>query len=348
MPDADPEVLLLAYVQAKADGDEKTAASIREMMPEPEPAEEMADDSPVLDPSTEWPTPSRDTALAGKDGHSFARLIADAQSYGAETLWELVRESLRGYGGIGPIPNPSRLSRLSESLAAVNGTAELMGRTRVREMHDRALQSGGLSKFADDSPLSTFADPPSRSVIDTPESALAYFESLTPKLGVDPDRWIGEQRRKAFTLAVSTNKVLTNRIQEEIAKGLRENKSVADATSEISKRLEAAGVSRKNPQYAEMVYRTNAQDAFQTGMYEEGRHPDVEGVFPVWRYLIVDDRRTGDDHRPKGGRYYSAETPFARARGLRPWNCRCSMQWVDFMDWEEEQTRGAKVSRDYD
>lgn len=283
------------------------------------------------------------TSLAGKDGLRLTELIRGAKDYGVKTLWDLVRQSVKSYRGVGPILNQLQVNKVADSLAAVNATAELMGRARVREISERALESGGLSKFADDSPLSMFSDPPAQSVIDTPQAALAYFQSLVPKLGVDPERFLEDQRRKALTLAASTNKVLTEKIQEQIAKGLKENKSVADAVADIRANLDAAGVSPKNPQYAEMVYRTNAQDSFQTGVYEEGRHPDVADVLPVWRYLIVDDDRTGDDHRPKGGRYYPAHVPFSQARGPRPFNCRCGLQWVDFMDWEELQSKGAKM-----
>jgi len=242
----------------------------------------------------------------------------------------LVLQSVKTYKGVGPILSPQQVDKVAQSLAAVNSTAELMGRARVREMSERALSSGGLSKFADDYPLSMFADPPAASVIDTPEAALSYFQSLVPSIGVDPVRFITEQRRKAFTLAASTNKVLTEKIQEQIASGLRENKSVADAVADIRKHLDVDNVAGKyrTSGYAHLIYRTNAQDAFQTGQYEEGRHQDVEGIFPAWKYLIVDDSRTGDDHRPKGGRYYPAEIPFAIVRGKRPYNCILPSQYV--------------------
>lgn len=273
-------------------------------------------------------------------------MIFDAKNYGVDTLWSLVRESVKGYRGVGPLLDTVRVGKLAESLAAVNATAELMGRSRVREMQRRALESGGLSKFKDDVPWSTFADSPT-GVIDTPQAALDYFTRLVPKLGIDPERFVGEQKRKAFTLAASTNKVLTAKIQDVIRKGLGESKGVADVTAKITEALSLAGVTPRHKQYAEMVYRTNANDSFQTGLYEEGRHEDVREVFPAWRYLIVNDTRTGDDHRPKGNRYYPSEATFSDVRGKRPYNCRCSMQWIDFMDWEELVTRGVKMERSW-
>lgn len=282
-----------------------------------------------------------DTALAGKDGKELQRLITDSQSAGARILTDLTRDALKGYRGTGPLFNASQVAKLTASLAAVRSTGDLLGRSRVRELADRAMQAGGISKFAADVPFSTFAEPVG--IIDTPERAVDYFLSLFPSLGIDPQRYPDEQRRRAFTLAASTNQVLTEKVQQAIGQSLRDNKSVADATARITELLNQAGVSHRNPQYSEMVYRTNAHDAFQTGLYEEGRHADLAGVFPVWKYLGIRDGRQGADHEPKFDRHYPADATFADVRGNRPYNCRCSMQWVDFMDWEELQSKGVRV-----
>lgn len=283
------------------------------------------------------------TALAGKDGSTLERLIDQSQKAGAKLLWGLVRDAVKIYPGSGPLFNAEQLDAVAERIAAVRATGELLGRARVREVWERALQSGGLSKFAQDDPLTIFSPGLPHDILTTPEEALAYFTSLVPKLGVDPERFPFLQRRRAFTLAESTNQVLTAKVQQTIAEGLKQNKSVSEVANLISRQLEDVGVNPKNPQYAEMVFRTNAMDAFQTGTYEEGRHEDVRDVFPVWQYLGIEDNRTGSDHRPKIGKYYPAHANFEEVRGERPFNCRCNLKWVDYLDWDELRNAGARL-----
>lgn len=285
---------------------------------------------------------SPEVALAGKDGEALARLIRKTKAAGVKFLSQLTRDAVKRYRGLGPLFDATEEKRIAQSLATLNTTAELLGRSRVREMAERVAVAGDLSRFAEhDVPLSTFADGPG--VIETPQAAVDYFVTLVPKLGIDPERLEDEQRRRAFTLAKSTNEALTSRVQKIIAEGLAENRSAADVTADITGALDAIGTSKRNPQYAEMVYRTNAMDAFQTGVYEEGRHPDVAGLFPVWQYLGIDDERAGEDHRPKFGKFFDAAVPFALARGNRPYNCRCSMRWVDTYEWDDLYGRGARV-----
>lgn len=291
-----------------------------------------------IDP--DGPPASPEVALAGKDGAALARLVRTAKARGVKLLTDVVSSALASYRGSGPLLSDDDVSRLAEGYAAVNTYASLLGRTRVREMADRASSLGNLSTFADE-PLSTFAEP--ADALATPEAAVDYFLSLTPSLGIDPEREAGEQRRRAFTLAASTNDVLTRRVKEVVAKSLRENASAADSAAAIRRALDAAGVSARNPQYAEMVYRTNAMDAFQTGVYEEGRHPDVRDLFPAWQYLGIRDGRQGPDHEPKFDRYYPASAAFADVRGDRPYNCRCSLRWVDRFEWDDLRDKGARL-----
>lgn len=309
----------------------------------------MSDDQPASQPaasvtaSDDKKPASSEVALPGKDGAALSRLIRGSTDHGIKLLSGIVRGAIKRYGGVGPLLNHTEMAQLAESLAAVNSTADLLGRARVREMADRAATVGSLSRFADD-PLTGLDD---FGVMQTPQAAVDYFLSLVPTLGIDPQRYIGQQRRQAFTLAASANQALTNRIQNMIAEGMRNNVSRADTTARIQASLDAAGVSTRNPQYAEMVYRTNAMDSFQTGMYEEGRAPAVAHMFPVWQYLGINDHRAGADHRPKFDKFYPAEATFAQVRGNRPYNCRCSMRWVDRYEWEELRASGHAVETNW-
>lgn len=286
-----------------------------------------------------------EVALAGQDGKELARLLGQSKAFGVKTVADIVSGAVKRYRGNGPLLTRPEEMKLSEALAAVNSTADLLGRTRVREQADRATVWKGHHAPAD-IPFAAFADS-LPGVMATPEAALDYFLSLRPELGVDPKRYAGQQRRQAFTLAASTNQLLTEKIQKIIGESLRSNEGVADAQNKIRKALGAIGVSPNNPQYSEMLFRTNAMDSYQTGLYEEGSHPDVADTFPVWRYVIVDDERTGEDHRPKGGKYFPQSAAFADVRGDRPYNCRCSMQWCDAFEWEALKARGEHVESNW-
>lgn len=282
---------------------------------------------------------SGEVALAGQDGRELARLIRASKARGVKIMADVLSFGLVRYKGVGPVLIRPELDRLADAIASVNATAELLGRSRVREVASRATTWKGSHNGPEDVPFSSFADAPA-GVITSPDQAVEYFTSLHPKLGIDPDRFGPSMRRKAFTLAESTNKLLTAKVQDVIAKSMKGNAGAADATARIRDALTAAGVSPKNPQYAEMVFRTNAMDAFQQGVYEEGRNPDVADLFPAWEYLGIRDGRQGKDHEPKFGRFYPSHAAFSDVRGDRPFNCRCSMRWVDSFEWEDLRHTG--------
>lgn len=274
------------------------------------------------------------TALAGPNGQELARFVRGAKAGGIQTLTALTRtaiaRAIKAGGLRGRLFNSDELQQLAGAVAGLNAAADLWGRSRLRRLVDRTAK-----RFADDSP--------EQFVFGAPEQALDYFRGLTPKLGVDPERWTAQQRRRAFTVAESTEQVLTERIQAAIADAIRESRGVTAGSNAIDDLLEAAGVSPKNPQYAEMVFRTNYQDAAMTGFYEEMRAPDVRDEFVAWEYLGIEDSRTGDDHRPKIGKYYPADAPFADVRGPRVFNCRCSFAPLTREQWANLAAAGAKV-----
>lgn len=292
------------------------------------------------------PPASGEVALAGADGRELARLIRQSKAEGVATLARLAGQAVRRFARAGGPPTlftDAERQELADALAGVLATADLLGRARVRELADDALTHAGAHTLGDRAaPLRRFADSPGFR-IEPPEAALDYFRGLVPEIGVDPGRFGESMRRRAFTLAESTDQVLTERVRESIARSLAEGRGSADAQHDVGQLLAAAGVDPGNPQYPEMVFRTNAMDAYQQAAYEEARHPDLRGVFPVWQYVGIADGRQGKDHEPKFDRFYPAEAAFADVRGPRPFNCRCSLRWVDAFEWDELKAKGARV-----
>lgn len=212
----------------------------------------------------------------------------------------------------------------------------------LNDPHGEPVRVVPYERFAEDhDPFTVFADPiPSLA----PQSALDYFRRLVPTLGAAVTRYGPRLDRHAFTLAVASDQVLLDRVKAAIVRALTEGES---GTPDVQGILDAAGVSHRNPQYAEMVTRTNIMDAFVTGSQDEMLEPEMQEAFPVWEYLGIDDTRAGADHRPKFGRYYPAAAPFSAVRGPRVWNCRCCPNPVHRTLWAQLQGAGKRVESDW-
>lgn len=232
--------------------------------------------------------------------------------------------------------SPDELIALADMMAAVIATADLAGRARVREQW--TLASKRRSQFAE------------RSIPDRvlpPERALEFFRRLQPTIGVDPMRWGELMQRRAFTLAVDTEGVVLEKIQSLIADRLATGRGISATPTEIDEILDAAGISSRNPQYAEMVFRTNYMDASTAAVDEEKADPEVSEMFPVWRYSNPSDSRSRPSHAARNGRYYPASMPFAVVRGTDVGdvvNCRCDQVLIERGEWEELRRRGARLS----
>lgn len=281
---------------------------------------------------------SRDeVALAGPDGNRAAALLSAAKDHGTALLSDLtgraVARLLTNGGSRGAISAPvlfddAELAQLAGSLANTIATADLLGRARVHGW--RQVAEKRVKKFSEsDDPFASFADPIPPA---PPRLAVDYFRRLVPTLGLDPHRYGPLLDRHAFTLAVAADQVILEKVKEAIAARLEGRAEPGTATNEVQEILDAAGVSPKNPAYSEMVYRTNMMDAYNQGATAELQSPEMQEFFPVWKYEGILDSRTGDDHRPKIGRYYPVSAAFAEVRGPRVFSCRCSFTPVSKYD----------------
>lgn len=183
-----------------------------------------------------------------------------------------------------------------------------------------------------------------------PEKAVGYFKGLVPTLGTDPKFTADKHRRQAFTMAVATDKDLLTKVQATIRNRLETGEGISKTPRVIDQILQDAGVSPKNPGYSEMVWRTNAMDAYNTGAEEERQDPDVIETFPVWRYANPHDVRSRKEHAERAGKYYPATVSFfeVRGRGINDAaNCRCTSIPIDKWDWAELKGKGARIAAGY-
>lgn len=277
-------------------------------------------------------TPSPKIAIAGEDGQTAIHLVKAAMDDGKAVLESISRDAVERKlaGHTGPLFNADETELLAEAIASTNATAELLGRYRIRE---RVKTQDQGKRFAALTPTS---GPPLVKPL-PPEAALEHFRALMPSLSPIPG-FDERCRRTAFTLAVHTGEVMLRSMQDAIATALAEGRNGRKDVTDI---LTIAGVSPSNPQYADMVFRSNAVDALNAGFDDERQSPDVIEEFPAWEYLGIEDGREGDDHRPKFGNYYPANVTFAQARGPRLFNCRCSSRAISRREWARLVANGA-------
>lgn len=295
----------------------------------------------------EQPKAGSEIALAGKDGRAAAGLMQRCIDEGKAAL-ELVTRSVAERSLNNGVAQPFTAEErklIQDTLASTLATSELLGRSRVRERATKAEAAGGLFKLSEEIPFSTFAEVPRFGGIEPlpPVQAANYFNNLIPALNVDPRELAAAVERQAFTLSAATEDVILRRVQDSLGSNLIGG-GRSGGFQAVQSILDAAGVSPANPQYSEMVYRTNMMDAYNVGHQREMQTPDMQDMFPIWQYLGIDDGRQGSDHAPKFNKYYPSSASFAEVRGSRPYNCRCTANPIDKYTWEEDlKPAGARL-----
>lgn len=186
-----------------------------------------------------------------------------------------------------------------------------------------------------------------------PDNQAAQFQQRfgAEEVGISPYRFGAQQRRDAFTLAVTTDRTLLSSVQDIIRDRIQNGQDIKATKDVIEELLGQTRVSKQNSQYSEMVMRTNMLDAYNQGADEERMDPDVIDTFPVWKYSGIDDGREREEHKVHFGKYYPANVPFATVRDsvkLSPWNCRCTSIPIFKGEWESLKSSGAKIADGYE
>lgn len=228
--------------------------------------------------------------------------------------------------------NDAERTILARGIGQVRAIAEIVGRAKMQ------ASAAGIEFAKPDDAAKRLN--PKRAFKLHPRKALAYFRKLSPRRRLPlSQEWLDAHRIAAFRMAEVTEATVLKRVHSLVYDAIEEGKIT---TRDFKVSLEDLGVTSKNPQYAEMVFRTNALDSYNTGYYEEVRDdPDLGEYFPYWEYLVVDDDRLSDEHRAHvsegegGGPYFPASRSFDNVRGGRVFNCRCSFRWVDKYEAEE-------------
>lgn len=285
-------------------------------------------------------------ALADSPKRLLDPLLESAVYRGAKVLDKIGRaaiERLLKDGAVSLHTNSvftaEELQELIDTILAGVGTAELLGRARVRVRFVDKMRERG------EDPLNMFRIREDISP-QPPEKALDFFSRLVPSLGTDPGRFGDSLRRRAFTMASATSKTVLDKVQQVIRDRLATGKDFGSAPKEIDAILDEAGISRTNPQYSEMVFRTNVIDSYNQGFDDEIRDPEIQETFPVWMYSNPADTNSRKTHAAKDGKYWPSSVQFLAVRGTGiedAANCRCTPIMVDKWEWERLQQSGVKT-----
>lgn len=311
-------------------------------------------DAPEIKP--EPAAKSGEVALAGKHGQHVDELLTEALADGQAKLEQITRRALARFASnaeavnrlsVSSLFNSADLSELADSFSATVAVADLLGRSRI---HERMQQvENEVKTFAESQPVREPFRFEGNIQPLPPEAALDYFSQLVPMLGVNPQTFAPMIRQYAFTLAASTSATLTARVKDIITSNLASGEGTRAGAIAIEQTLSAAGVLPANPQYSEMVYRTNALSAYNRGAADELQTPIVQEFFPVWQYIGIDDGRERDRHREWFGKYFPNSVTFEQVRdfikgSFDGFNCRCTFRPVSRFEWARLTANGATVS----
>ena len=311
--------------------------------------------------------------LPGRQGRIADNYFDAAMELGLKVLSAICRTATKRLligQAAGRFFNDDELSKLIHVFAATMGTGDLLGRTRIRQQWTATLAAHGELPPLSESQIDRLngvlhiwlAEDERQTTVEPmlPVDALAYFRNLVPSLGVDPMRWGFDLRRRVFTMAATTDAALLGRVQSLIAERMESGQfsarrtpagSVIEAPPQaIADLLDSVGVTPRNPQYAEMVFRTNTIDAYNQAATQELQDPDVIETFPVQEYSNPDDERSRETHAERNGKFYPASVPFVQIRGTSiadAANCRCTFIPVSKWKWAELKAGGARIADGY-
>lgn len=289
---------------------------------------------------------------AGGEGQKLAAILQPQIDAAARVIVDKTRASLnRRFPAYSDAELWTREERTSvvNAIATALTLADMLARGRLnqpsldeetqRKFADPPSAGGGIFPGPSDTPF-VFVTKPIKP-LGQPELAVQYIQSLVPTPHVDALHLADGWRRKAFTMAVDAEAKVLEKVKDAV---LGELATGGDATATVRKVLEDAGLNPKNPQYAQMVVRTNVMDAYETGFRDELRqNPRANEDFPVWQYVGIRDGRQGEDHEPHFGHYFPASVDFRDVRGPRVYNCRCIPKPIYKSRWKKLEAEGATL-----
>lgn len=255
-----------------------------------------------------------------------ADLLRRSASAIGSLLWRLAAAAL---GRSGARQEAAQV-QLGEHARGARWFADLMGRRRL------LLEADSIARRrVEPTPLVVVTE--AELVPPVPfREAIASLLDREPRLvqsGADRDAAQAHQRSVGFELARSMSLEVTERVQAEVARGMREGRTrdqIVRAILAAPGREEASDRVRGwTAAYADTVWRTNVATAHAAGRFRQLANPAIAAVIGGLRYVAVMDSDTRPNHAAMNDVIARADDPiWERHSPPQGWNCRCSLELV--------------------
>ena len=219
-------------------------------------------------------------------------------------------------------------------LYQTNLLCDLLGRRRTLLWRDKALADEKAVKLGAANPGTVIAPEVPPVVF---EEAVNAITTRNPEIAVGYEAVQRIYQRKGFGLAISTSEKLTQRVQDELSKGLKEGRTYAETAAEMERiaaeeeAITGSPVTTKEwtKAYSETVYRTNAASSYEAGKWEQVLDPDVSGVIVAMEYETMEDSDVRPEHAKLHGLVAGVNDPvWATHSPPLSYNCRCGLRYI--------------------
>jgi hypothetical protein len=182
---------------------------------------------------------------------------------------------------------------LTDLISETMTLADLHGRRRALLEYDAVIHAAPSARPA--ATVAAFAASPIVPAVPF-ESAVQDLLTREPRLA-ETYQEVAElyRTRHAFAAARSSSRLVTAKVQEAIAKAMREGKALASAEAAVA---EVGDWSRA---YAETVYRTNVATAYSAGRIRQAFDPAIGQVMIAFERRATGDRDTRPHHQAASG-----------------------------------------------
>ena len=146
----------------------------------------------------------------------------------------------------------------------------------------------------------------------------------------------GQSYHRAFTVAGLANLDMVTQVWEALDRAVAQGETLADFQKAMGDKLTAAW-GKEMPWRLETIYRTNLQQAYSDGRWEQMQDPAVKKARPYRRFSAVMDSRTTEVCAELDGTVLPADDSFwERSSPPMHFNCRSHIVTLSESEAKEE------------
>lgn len=124
--------------------------------------------------------------------------------------------------------------------------------------------------------------------------AIAALRARVPMTDAEYETLTEDQRARAFTVAGVAQADLVTEVWEAVESAVKDGTTLDDFKASVGDKL-ASAWGGDDPSRLETIFRTNVQDAYGKGRYEQMTHPAVLQRRPAWQFSAILDSRTSEE-----------------------------------------------------